>query len=119
MPRPSYDDALVAAGARARTRRLLETVTMPPEVARLPRNVAGYPIPWFVATLPDGTRDFRIACEERQLDAIRLKLCPEQLPVGYLRVALTEQEFAVCPPGIVVADAGDAGPRRPRTRLRR
>jgi len=36
--------------------------------------------------------------------------------VGYLRVPVTEAEFAVCPAGNVVADAGDAGPQRPRTR---
>jgi hypothetical protein len=41
---------------------------------------------------------------------------PGQLPVGYLRVALTPDEFDLCPPGVVVADAGEAGPQRPRTR---
>jgi hypothetical protein len=40
---------------------LLDTTPKPPNIARLPRNTAGYPIPWFVAELPDGTRDFRIA----------------------------------------------------------
>ena len=55
--------------------RLLELVAMPARVARLPRNAVGYPIPWFVADLPDGTRDFRIAGEEKQLIATRDKLC--------------------------------------------
>jgi hypothetical protein len=40
---------------------------------------------------------------------------PRQL-VGHLRVALTEQEFAVCPPGVAVADAGPSGPQRRRRR---
>lgn len=41
---------------------------------------------------------------------------PGGLPVGHLRVALTPDEYAMVPPGCVVADAGDAGPQRPRTR---
>lgn len=57
------------------TPRLLAEVPMPPPIARLPRNEVGYPIPWFVADLDDGTRDFRIASEERQIDAIRMRLC--------------------------------------------
>jgi hypothetical protein len=36
--------------------------------------------------------------------------------VGYLRASLTVEEFALVPAGCVVADAGDAGPERPRTR---
>lgn len=36
--------------------------------------------------------------------------------VGYLRVALTAEEYELVPPGCVVADAGEAGPERPRTR---
>lgn len=48
---------------------------MPPAVARLPRNRQGYPIPWFVATLPDGSRDFRVADGERHADALRFGLC--------------------------------------------
>ncbi len=39
-------------------------------------------------------------------------------PVGYLRVPVTEAEYLVCPAGLVVADAGETGPRRPRTYLR-
>ncbi len=48
---------------------------MPARIARLPRNHVGYPIPWFVAVLEDGTRDFRIASAERQIAAIQEKLC--------------------------------------------
>jgi hypothetical protein len=55
--------------------RTLANAPMPPRVAALPRNQAGYPIPWFVATLDDGTRDFRIADRERHIDALRLRLC--------------------------------------------
>lgn len=38
--------------------------------------------------------------------------------VGYLRVPVTAAEYERVPPGVVVADAGDAGPQRPRTYLR-
>lgn len=55
--------------------RPVDTVTMPPRIAKLPRNAVGYPIPWFVATLPDGTRDFRIADQERHFDALKFGLC--------------------------------------------
>lgn len=48
---------------------------MPPGIARLPRNRQGYPIPWFVADLPDGSRDFRIASGEKHADALRFGLC--------------------------------------------
>lgn len=36
--------------------------------------------------------------------------------VGHLRVPLTVEEAAQLPPGCAVADAGDTGPERPRTR---
>jgi hypothetical protein len=36
--------------------------------------------------------------------------------VGHLRVALTAEEAAVCPPGCAVADAGESGPERRRRR---
>jgi hypothetical protein len=55
--------------------RLLAETPMPPRIARLPRNRQGYPIPWFVADLPDGSRDFRIADQERHIDALRFGLC--------------------------------------------
>lgn len=34
---------------------------VPPRMATLPIDSRGYPIPWFVATLSDGSRDFRVA----------------------------------------------------------
>lgn len=58
-----------------RSSRLVDTTPMPSRIARLPRNAVGYPIPWFVATLEDGTRDFRIADPQRHVDALRFKLC--------------------------------------------
>lgn len=57
------------------TTRLVDTVPMPPRIANLPRNAVGYPIPWFVAELDDGTRDFRIADQERHINALRFRLC--------------------------------------------
>lgn len=36
--------------------------------------------------------------------------------VGYLRVPVTPDEYQQVPPGCVTADAGESGPRRPRTR---
>lgn len=48
---------------------------MPSRIAGLPRNKAGYPIPWFVATLEDGSRDFRIAGTFQMLTAVQHKLC--------------------------------------------
>jgi hypothetical protein len=35
--------------------------------------------------------------------------------VGHLRVPVTEAEFALIPPGLVVTDAGETGPQRDRT----
>ena len=46
----------------------------PPRIARLPRNHAGYPVPWFVATV-DGTPDFRIVRPGGIKDAVRFELC--------------------------------------------
>lgn len=55
--------------------RTLANAPLPPAMARLPLNAQGYPIPWFVASLDDGSRDFRIASMERRHDAHRLRLC--------------------------------------------
>ena len=41
----------------------------------LPLDRHGRPIPWFVATLDDGTRDPRIADSDRWADAVRFRLC--------------------------------------------
>lgn len=54
---------------------LLNTVPMPPRIARLPRNRVGYPIPWFAATLEDGTRDFTAIAPGRVDDALKFRLC--------------------------------------------
>jgi hypothetical protein len=35
--------------------------------------------------------------------------------VGHLRVPITDAELALVPPGMAVDDAGETGPRRPRT----
>lgn len=39
--------------------------------------------------------------------------------VAHLRVALTTAEYEKVPPGCVIADAGESGPQRPRTRRKR
>ncbi|MGI5286615.1 hypothetical protein ACQEVF_25205 [Nonomuraea polychroma] len=36
--------------------------------------------------------------------------------VGHLRVPVTAPEYELIPPGCAVADAGESGPERPRTR---
>lgn len=38
---------------------------IPARMQRLPLDARGYPIPWFVETLEDGSRDFRIASGEK------------------------------------------------------
>lgn len=45
----------------------------PPAIEKLPRDHRDYPIPWFVATLPDGSRDFRIS--QDPITAIREDRC--------------------------------------------
>jgi hypothetical protein len=50
-------------------------IKMPDKIKRLPISSEGYPTPWFVATLPDGTRDFRVADEGKMYDAIKRSLC--------------------------------------------
>jgi hypothetical protein len=37
--------------------------------------------------------------------------------IGHLRVAVTAGEYGRVPPGCVLADAGESGPQRDRTRL--
>lgn len=54
--------------------RLLDEVPMPARIRVLPRNKAGYPIPWFVADI-DGERDFRIADASKMMTAVRQRLC--------------------------------------------
>lgn len=48
---------------------------MPPNIARLPRDSRGFPIPWFVATLDNGQRDFRIADYRKRARAVLQKRC--------------------------------------------
>lgn len=46
-----------------------------PRIASLPIDERGYPIPFFVATLPDGTRDFRMADPDKLRACFLQKLC--------------------------------------------
>lgn len=46
----------------------------PPRIARLPRNHAGYPVPWFVAWI-DGVPDFRVVRAGGLDDAVRFGTC--------------------------------------------
>lgn len=48
---------------------------IPSRIAALPVSPKGYPTPWFVETMPDGTRDFRIMSAGRRVLAVRKKLC--------------------------------------------
>jgi hypothetical protein len=48
---------------------------LPRRLLHLPLDHRGYPIPWFVATLADGTRDFRVADGAKRLRAVNEKLC--------------------------------------------
>ncbi|WP_432010146.1 hypothetical protein [Streptomyces cucumeris] len=54
---------------------MARTLPAPPAgIARLPRNHAGYPVPWFVAWI-DGTPDFRVIGTSKLEDAVRFRLC--------------------------------------------
>lgn len=48
---------------------------IPPRIKKLPRDHRDFPIPWFVAVLQDGTRDFRVADEKKKYEAIRFGKC--------------------------------------------
>lgn len=48
---------------------------LPDHMKALPIDSRGFPIPWFVATLEDGTRDFRIADTEKRQRAVDRDLC--------------------------------------------
>lgn len=48
---------------------------LPPRFLKLPLDERGYPIPWFVAKLPDGRRDFRVANSNKRAIAVKKKLC--------------------------------------------
>jgi hypothetical protein len=47
---------------------------MPERIARLPRNKAGYPVPWFVAVI-GGQPDFRVIGPGKLDEAVRRPLC--------------------------------------------
>ncbi|MEZ0090041.1 hypothetical protein [Streptacidiphilus sp. EB129] len=47
---------------------------MPPRIARLPRDHAGRPVPWFVAWI-DGAPDFRVVRAGGVTDAVRFRCC--------------------------------------------
>lgn len=49
--------------------------TLPDRIKTLPIDQRGYPIPWFVETLPDGSRDFRIASGTKRVLAVKKDLC--------------------------------------------
>lgn len=49
-------------------------VVAPERIAALPRNRAGYPVPWFVAWI-DGEPDFRVVGPAKLHDAIKFDLC--------------------------------------------
>jgi hypothetical protein len=53
---------------------LLQTVPMPERIAALPKNHAGYPVPWFVAWIDDKP-DFRVMDIDRLRDAIHFGKC--------------------------------------------
>lgn len=48
---------------------------LPDRMKALPLNAGGYPIPWFVETLKDGTRDFRIMDAHKRVLAFNRRLC--------------------------------------------
>ena len=53
----------------------MSSVTIPPHMEHLPLDKHGRPIPWFVAELLDGSRDFRIARRHGVSQAVTRSLC--------------------------------------------
>lgn len=51
------------------------TVPVPPNMARLPRDKHGRPVPWFVHIDTDGIPDFRVIRHDGISDAYRFALC--------------------------------------------
>lgn len=71
----------------------------PPRIARLPRNKAGYPIPWFVDYV-DGEPDFRIADTRKFRGATLFRvcwLCGESLRNTTLGPAATQYAYVIGP----------------------
>lgn len=58
----------------SRTAALLQTVPMPGRIRALPRNKAGYPIPFFAADI-DGVRDLRVGDTEAFAACLRDRKC--------------------------------------------
>lgn len=54
---------------------MIQLPNMPEAIAGLPRDSRGYPIPWFVAEQPDGSRDFRVACGKKWVQAVQSGIC--------------------------------------------
>jgi hypothetical protein len=52
------------------------TATMPPRIARLPRDERGFPIPWNIVRGDDGTPFFIVNDEVKNLVALHDRLCP-------------------------------------------
>jgi hypothetical protein len=52
----------------------IEAIDMPPQMEALPRNHAGFPVPWFVAHI-DGDPDFRVIKPGAVEQALRFGLC--------------------------------------------
>lgn len=48
---------------------------LPRRIRQLPLDARGYPIPWFVETLADGARDFRVASASKRVSAVKQSLC--------------------------------------------
>lgn len=48
---------------------------LPDRIKKLPISPKGYPTPWFVITMDDGSRDFRIADQVKRVRAVEEKLC--------------------------------------------
>lgn len=70
-----------------------EPFEMPARVAALPRDEAGRPVPWFVATV-DGKPDFRIIKPGAINEAVRRNIC---WVCGKLRFGRTSQSFVIGP----------------------
>ncbi len=52
----------------------LFNMELPKRIASLPKNEAGYPVPWFVGWV-DGKPDFRVMDERKLILAIKEKIC--------------------------------------------
>lgn len=73
--------------------------TPPPRIARLPRNKAGYPVPWFVDYV-NGEPDFRLADTRKLQGAITLGvcwLCGDSLRNEVLGPAATQFAYVIGP----------------------